>query len=145
MVTDDRDLMSASFTRSVRLWHIGLVIAVVVALEVWTGLPGIWLIVYPIAFVLSALVAYAIYDREGGTVLKRSETQHGNDMPADERAQVAADLLASLDEEREETEEATSPWAAEIERRARQVLDGQSSGEDWDTARDRIAGQLRSR
>lgn len=66
-------------------------------------------------------------------------------MPADERAQVAADLLASLDEEREETEEVTSSWTAEIERRTRQVLDDQSSGEDWDTARDRIAGQLRSR
>lgn len=79
-------------------------------------------------------------------------TDHGNTvlrealaLPADERAQVAADLLASLDEEREETEEVTSSWAAEIERRARQVLDDQSSGEDWDTARDRIAGQLRSR
>lgn len=80
MVTDDRGLMSASFTRAVHLWHIGLVIAVVVALEVLTGLPGIWLIVYPIAFVLSALITYAIYDREGGMVLKRSETEHGNDM-----------------------------------------------------------------
>ena len=79
-------------------------------------------------------------------------TDHGNTvlrealaLPADERAQVAADLLASLDEERDETEEVTSSWAAEIERRARQVLDDRSSGEDWDTARDRIAGQLRSR
>lgn len=79
-------------------------------------------------------------------------TDHGNTvlrealaLPADERAQVAADLLASLDEEREETEEVTSSWAAEIERRARQVLEDQSSGEDWATARDRIAGQLRSR
>jgi putative addiction module component (TIGR02574 family) len=76
----------------------------------------------------------------GDTVLREALA-----LPADERAQVAADLLASLDEEREGTEEVTPSWAAEIERRARQALDGQSSGEDWDTARDRIAGQLRSR
>jgi len=74
-------------------------------------------------------------------------TDHGNTvlrealaLPADQRAQVAADLLASLDEERERAGEVTSSWAVEIERRARQVLDGQSSGEDWDMARDRIAG-----
>jgi putative addiction module component (TIGR02574 family) len=79
-------------------------------------------------------------------------TDHGNAvlrealaLPADERAQVAADLIASLDEERDPTDKVTSAWAMEIERRARDVLAGQSSGEDWDAARDRIAGQLRSR
>lgn len=66
-------------------------------------------------------------------------------LPADERAQVAADLLASLDEGCDRAEDVTSSWAIEIEGRARQVLDGQSSGEDWDMARDRIARQLRSR
>ncbi len=79
-------------------------------------------------------------------------TDHGNTvlrealaLPVDERAQVAADLLASLDEEREPAGDVTSAWAVEIERRASQVSDGQSSGEDWDMAQDRIAGQLRSR
>lgn len=76
----------------------------------------------------------------GDTVLREALA-----LPADERAQVAADLLASLDEEDEPGGEVTSSWAVEIERRARQVVDGQSSGEDWDVARDRIAGQLRSR
>lgn len=66
-------------------------------------------------------------------------------LPAEERAQVAADLLASQDDEHEEVVEVASSWAVEIERRARQVLDDQSTGEDWDVARDRIAGQLRSR
>lgn len=80
MVTEDRSLVSGAFVRTVRLWHIAFVIAVVMALEVLTVLPGIWLIVYPIALVLSAAIAYAVYDREGRTVLKRSETQHGNDM-----------------------------------------------------------------
>ena len=66
-------------------------------------------------------------------------------LSVDERAQVAADLLASLDEEREPAGEVTSAWATEIERRAREVLSGQSSSEDWEAARERIAGQLRSR
>lgn len=66
-------------------------------------------------------------------------------LPAEERAQVAADLLASQDDEHEEVVEVASSWAVEIERRARQVLDDQSTGEGWDVARDRIAGQLRSR
>ena len=66
-------------------------------------------------------------------------------LPADERAHVAADLIASLDDERDPAGEATSAWAVEIEHRARQVLDGKSSGEDRDAARDRIAGQLRDR
>lgn len=76
----------------------------------------------------------------GDTVLREALA-----LPADERAQVAADLIASLDEEPDETEDVTSAWAVEIERRARQVLDGQASGEDWNEARDRITGQLRSR
>jgi len=76
----------------------------------------------------------------GDTVLREALA-----LPADERAQMAADLLASLDEEREQDGEVTSSWAVEVERRARQVLDFQSSGEDWDVARDRIAGQLRRR
>lgn len=75
----------------------------------------------------------------GDTVLREALA-----LPADERAQVAADLLASLDEH-EAGGEVTSSWAVEIERRARQVVDEQSSGEDWDVARDRIAGQLRNR
>jgi putative addiction module component (TIGR02574 family) len=79
-------------------------------------------------------------------------TDHGNTvlrealaLPVDERAQVAADLLASLDEERERAGEVTTSWAVEVERRARQVLDDPASGEDWELARDRIAGQLRNR
>lgn len=74
----------------------------------------------------------------GDTVLREALA-----LPADERAQVAADLLASLDEEREPAEEVTSSWAVEIERRAREVLSDRALSEDWETGRDRIAGQLR--
>ncbi len=73
----------------------------------------------------------------GDTVLREALA-----LPADERAQVAADLLASLDEEREPGGEVASSWAVEIERRARLVSESQP-GESWDAARDRIAGQLR--
>lgn len=54
----------------------------------------------------------------------------------EERADVAAELLASLDESEDPDVEAT--WAEEIERRARRVLAGESSGTDWVEARARI-------
>lgn len=65
-------------------------------------------------------------------------------LPADERAQVAADLIASLDEEGDDAEAVATAWAQELERRARQVLRDPSSGEDWDATRERIAGRLTS-
>lgn len=76
----------------------------------------------------------------GDTVLREALA-----LPADERAQVAAGLLASLDEEHELAEDVTSSWAVEVERRARQVLTGSRPSEDWDVARNRIAGRLRNR
>ena len=64
----------------------------------------------------------------------------------EERADVAAESLASLGEspaaDHLETREA---WAAEIGRRARQVLSGQSSGEPWEAARARAARRLSER
>lgn len=76
----DRSRAVLAFRRAVRLWHIAVVVAVVVGLELLTGLPGLWLVVYPVALALIGGIAYAIYDREGGTVLKRTDTHHGNDM-----------------------------------------------------------------
>lgn len=49
---------------------------------------------------------------------------------------MAAELLASLDEPEDADVEAA--WAEEIERRARRVLAGESSGSDWVEARARI-------
>jgi len=57
----------------------------------------------------------------------------------DDRAEVAAELLASLDEPADEGVEAA--WAAEIERRARRVLAGESAGTDWTEARARIVSK----
>ena len=45
-----------------------------------------------------------------------------------ERADVAAGLLASLDDSEADPTEIEAAWAAEIEKRARRVLTGESSG-----------------
>ena len=67
-------------------------------------------------------------------------------LPRDERADVAAELLASLDEAppsgRAEVEAA---WAREIERRARRVMSGESAGEPWEDARARVLRRLAER
>jgi putative addiction module component (TIGR02574 family) len=64
-------------------------------------------------------------------------------LPSEERADVAAELLASLDEPAAEDAAAMqAAWAAEIERRARRVLAGESAGEPWEDVRDRISRSL---
>ena len=63
----------------------------------------------------------------------------------DERADVAAQLLASLDEEHVATEDIEAAWAAEIEKRARRVLSGQSEGIPWEDVRRRAEADLRKR
>ncbi|MCL4693852.1 MAG: addiction module protein [Candidatus Hydrogenedentes bacterium] len=61
----------------------------------------------------------------------------------DERADVAAELLASLDEPPTEDPVAVqTAWAKEIERRARRVMAGESAGEPWEEVRERIARRV---
>lgn len=67
-------------------------------------------------------------------------------LPVAERADVAAELLASLDEaEAENPAEVEAAWAAEIERRARRVLAGESSGVEWEDVRRRAEAEMRKR
>ena len=67
-------------------------------------------------------------------------------LPLEERADVAAELLASLDDaEREQPDEVEAAWAAEIERRARRVLAGESVGISWEDVRRRAEEELRRR
>ncbi|HEV7427741.1 MAG TPA: addiction module protein [Thermoanaerobaculia bacterium] len=67
-------------------------------------------------------------------------------LPIEERADVAAELLASLDDEpTEDLAEVEMAWAKEIERRARQVLAGETTGEPWEDVRARIEQSLRQR
>jgi putative addiction module component (TIGR02574 family) len=64
-------------------------------------------------------------------------------LPANERADLAAELLASLDEvPPEDAAEVEAAWAREIERRARRVMSGESAGEAWDDVRARVAHRL---
>jgi len=67
-------------------------------------------------------------------------------LPIAERADVAAELLASLDDAKTENlAEVDAAWAAEIERRARRVLAGESAGVPWDDVRRRAEAELPKR
>jgi putative addiction module component (TIGR02574 family) len=57
-------------------------------------------------------------------------------LPLQERAQLVADLITSLDGEPDSEVEAA--WAAELESRARKVLAGEGKFEDWDVVRERL-------
>lgn len=60
-----------------------------------------------------------------------------------ERADLAAELLASLDAPVEaDPVTIAGLWAEELERRATRVLSGEATTEDWLTVRDRAAGHL---
>jgi len=63
--------------------------------------------------------------------------------PPKERADVAAELLASLDEPDSDPAAVEAAWAEEIERRARRVLAGESQGVPWDDVRRRADADLR--
>jgi len=60
-----------------------------------------------------------------------------------ERAELAAELLASLDGEPDEDVEAA--WAAEAERRAARARSGQDVGKPWAEVRDEIRNALSKR
>jgi len=65
-------------------------------------------------------------------------------LPITERADVAAELLASLDDaEAEDLAEVEAAWAAEIEKRARRVIAGESAGVPWEDVRRRATAELR--
>jgi putative addiction module component (TIGR02574 family) len=67
-------------------------------------------------------------------------------LPIAERADVAAELLASLDAaEADNLAEVEAAWAAEIERRARRVIAGESAGIPWEDVRQRAEAELRRR
>ena len=64
-------------------------------------------------------------------------------LPTGERADVAAELLASLDEPAfEDAEEVRAVWAEELEWRARRAVSGEDVGEAWPALRDRVYNKL---
>lgn len=67
-------------------------------------------------------------------------------LPVNERADVAAELLASLDDAGvDDPAEVEAAWAAEIERRAGRVIAGDSQGIPWEDVRARADAELRKR
>ena len=66
-------------------------------------------------------------------------------LPAEERADVATELLASVDEAESAMQAVETTWAAEIERRARRVLADRSAGTPWEDVRRRAEDELRRR
>ena len=67
-------------------------------------------------------------------------------LPLQERADVVAELLASLDDgDAADAAEVEAAWAAEIARRAQRVMAGQSQGTPWDEVRRRAEAALRKR
>ena len=63
------------------------------------------------------------------------------DLTDEERAEVALELVASLDGPKDADSE--DAWILEIERRARRVLADSDGGEDWSAARAEIESKLR--
>ncbi|HEY2324395.1 MAG TPA: addiction module protein [Thermoanaerobaculia bacterium] len=63
-------------------------------------------------------------------------------LSANERADLAAELLASLEETEAEVE---SAWAVEIERRAAEARQNPTDDEDWRTALAAIQREVLSR
>jgi putative addiction module component (TIGR02574 family) len=65
-------------------------------------------------------------------------------LPVDERASLAAELLASLDVDIvDDPAEVEAAWATEIESRARRVMAGESQGIPWEDVRARAEASLR--
>ena len=62
------------------------------------------------------------------------------DLPTEEREELAAEILASLDADA--YEDAEQAWATEIEGRARRVLSGESTGRPWPEVRERIRREV---
>lgn len=67
-------------------------------------------------------------------------------LSVNERADLAAELLASLDAAAsDDPSEVEAAWAEEIERRARRVMAGESVGVPWEDVRRRAEAELRRR
>lgn len=62
-------------------------------------------------------------------------------LPPEERAELSVELAASVDGAADADAEAA--WAAEIERRARRAISGETTGDDWEVVRSRIEKRLR--
>ena len=65
------------------------------------------------------------------------------ELPIEERGELAAELIASLDGPADADVEAA--WAGEIERRAAKAPSGGSPGSPWEEVRERIKREISGR
>jgi putative addiction module component (TIGR02574 family) len=63
-------------------------------------------------------------------------------LPRPQRAQVAQELLSSLEES---DDEVAAAWASELDRRSREVAEGRTQIAAWDTVRAAILKELEQR
>ena len=61
-------------------------------------------------------------------------------LPANDRARIAAELIASLDEG--EDADVETAWAAEIDRRIAEIESGEVETVSWEEARARVRSKL---
>ncbi|WP_437288623.1 addiction module protein [Sorangium sp. So ce406] len=64
-------------------------------------------------------------------------------LPRHERARLAEELLSSLEET--DDEEVAAAWASELERRSREVAEGNVQTVDWGSARTELLMELEMR
>jgi putative addiction module component (TIGR02574 family) len=63
-------------------------------------------------------------------------------LPVGQRAELAAELLASLDEAEDDPEIVEAEWAEEIRRRVDALEAGEARTEPWEIVRQRIENKL---
>jgi len=63
-------------------------------------------------------------------------------LPRQERARVAEQLLSSLEESEEQV---SAAWARELERRSREIAEGKVQTVGWETARAEVLKELEQR
>ncbi len=63
-------------------------------------------------------------------------------LPEGERSEFVAQLIARFPAPDDGPELDSPEWVAEIERRARRVLGGESTADDWEVAEQRILARL---
>jgi putative addiction module component (TIGR02574 family) len=72
--------------------------------------------------------------------VSRTEVLHdARELSADDRAELAADLLASLDGPADK--DASTAWTDEIRRRVDRALAGEGKGTPWPELRDKLRGR----
>jgi putative addiction module component (TIGR02574 family) len=67
------------------------------------------------------------------------------ELPHPERAELARDLLASLDGPFDDPADVEAAWLGEVERRLKEVEDGTATLVEWDEVRAEVLARLRKR